>query len=965
MPNFSKPKLLDSKDLCYLIDDLKQKNVSELILLGPWEKDLKPVTIAPTAWRKGAVVYQLRERVPRLVSKLSALEELRSLDLRFNQIDDSDAEFLAKFKQLTFLDLAHNRIGGSGLKALSYLSQLITLKLTDNGIDESAAPCLSGLTQLNSLYLGRNCLGNAGAESLRSLDQLSYLDLKSNKIDENGVVSLLTLRKLKALDLFNNRIGPKGAKLIATLSQLRWLNLWNNNVGTEGVAHLKNLSQLTFLELGNNEIGDEGAKDLSNLPHLNSLQLGSNEIGDDGASFLATLTQLTSLDLSSNLVGDEGAASLAALTQLTSLDLSRNRIGDAGAASLSTLTQLTSLGLSSNRIGDVSLDALSRLGELETIDLSENQIVNPKPLRELKKLRQLNLSRTSVSDLSSLTSMLRNGLKAIWNRKGGYGINLYECPIVRPPVDTILQGHEAVLSCLAQLEEQGTDYLYEAKVLILGKGGAGKTSLLRRLYQPELPLPTEDESTKGIDIHCHEFTTSNDCTFRLNVWDFGGQQIYHATHQFFLTRRSLYILVDDTRGDDYAPHDDGFKDWLEMIETLSDGSPVLIFQNEKGGRSKIIDTAGIMSRFKMVKAVCSGNLDRPGSADDLADLIRKHAQQLPHVGAEVPAGWLAIRSELEAIKQQNPYISRKEYFKIYGRHLEPNRDKALRLSRFFHDLGVFLHFQDELLLERVVILQNDWATEAVFRILNDEAIKTNSGYFTEADCRRVWIDFVYTDKYPELLALMVRFELCYELQDQVPKTWLAPQLLPPSIPEVVKSWPKADDLVLTYQYDFLPKGLINRLMVRMHRFVRHLDRSWRNGAFFEREDNELLAQVVSPSGREIELRARGTNRKDLLKNIESDLDALNNGFPGLEQKIKKLIPCCCTECCDPRGRTFLYDKKDLLRAQHKNVSHIQCHRSFEMVSLSQLLDDLTIFPPLRTYLDETSESEEEDNHFEL
>ncbi|WP_347242416.1 hypothetical protein [Nostoc sp. FACHB-888] len=27
--------------------------------------------------------------------------------------------------------------------------------------------------------------------------------------------------------------------------------------------------------------------------------------------------------------------------------------------------------------------------------------------------------------------------------------------------------------------------------------------------------------------------------FRVNIWDFGGQEIYHATHQFFLTRRSL------------------------------------------------------------------------------------------------------------------------------------------------------------------------------------------------------------------------------------------------------------------------------------------------------------------------------------------------------------------------------------------------------------------------------------------
>ena len=79
-------------------------------------------------------------------------------------------------------------------------------------------------------------------------------------------------------------------------------------------------------------------------------------------------------------------------------------------------------------------------------------------------------------------------------------------------------------------------------MLIVGEGGAGKTSLLRRLYQPDQPLPTEKETTKGISIHRHEFPLKNGRRFRLNVWDFGGQEIYHATHQFFLTRRSLYLL---------------------------------------------------------------------------------------------------------------------------------------------------------------------------------------------------------------------------------------------------------------------------------------------------------------------------------------------------------------------------------------------------------------------------------------
>jgi hypothetical protein len=43
---------------------------------------------------------------------------------------------------------------------------------------------------------------------------------------------------------------------------------------------------------------------------------------------------------------------------------------------------------------------------------------------------------------------------------------------------------------------------------------------------------------------------TGDQELRCNLWDFGGQDIMHATHQFFLSRRSLYVLVLDGRKDE-------------------------------------------------------------------------------------------------------------------------------------------------------------------------------------------------------------------------------------------------------------------------------------------------------------------------------------------------------------------------------------------------------------------------------
>ncbi len=768
----STPRLqrVSEADLDALISKLRRQRTKELVLMGPgfmipasgnWSPEL----------RDKPIIYYLKEPVETLAERLGSLIQLTSLYLWANDIGDEGAASLAALTQLTSLDLWLNRIGAKGAASLASLPQLTTLKLRgcriitsrdnvfleadawNNEIGDTGAASLATLKQLTSLNLVGNYIGAAGAESLAALTHLTCLNLSGNDIGDAGAASLTTLTLLNSLKLGYNHIGPKGAACLAALRQLRSLDLECNRIGAKGAASLAALTQLTSLNLERNKIGDTGANSLATLTLLKSLNLGYNNIGDAGASSLTALTQLTSIDLEYNRIGNKGAASLATLTQLTSLNLGGNKIGDAGVASLTRLTHLTRLGLSSNPVfATTSLAALRRL----TI---------------------LNLEQTKVQDLSPLRPLLERGIEVKWR---GYqfenGINVYNCPLIHPPPEIVQQGHEAVLNYLREIEAQGEDHLYEAKVLILGDGGAGKTTLLRRLYQTDLPMPAEEESTKGIDIHRHTFTNAAGRPFHLNVWDFGGQQIYHATHQFFLTKRSLYILVDDTRNSSQAVQDDGFKYWLELIEALSEGSPVLIFQNEKAGRSKSIDIAGIKGRFANVKDVYTGNLEHADAADKLAEAIRFHVQQLPHVGEAVPARWLEIRAELEERKQQDPYISRKDYFQIYGRHLELDETKALQLSRYLHDLGVFLHFQDDFLLARYVFLKNEWATEAVFNVLDDEPTKARSGYFTRADCQRIWAHSTYGDLHPELLALMEKFELCYKLADQPTETWLATQL---------------------------------------------------------------------------------------------------------------------------------------------------------------------------------------------
>ncbi len=901
---------------------------------------------------------------------LAQLTNLNSLDLRYNQIGEAGAQYLAHLQNLQILDLGHNEIGNAGAQHLAKLKNLVSLDLYKNKIGETGAKHLAQLTNLNSLNLAHNQIGEAGAEHLAQLKNLNSLNLTYNRIGEAGAEHLAKLKNLISLDLGSNQIDDAGAEHLAQLENLTSLHLNSNQIGVAGAEHLAKLANLHSLNLAYNQIGEAGAEHLAQLKNLNSLNLTYNRIGEAGAEHLAKLKNLISLDLGSNQIDDAGAEHLAQLENLTSLTLVNNRIGktgtqhlgqlknlisldlgsnqidDAGAEHLAQLKNLISLNLSNNQIDDAGAEHLAQLKNLISLNLRNNQIgdVGMKSLSNLNQLAELNLVDNKISDLTPLRSIIEKGIPVEWDEYG-MGILVVNCPLKHPPPEVVQSGHDAVLNYFREIDAQGKDQLYEAKVLLVGEGRSGKTSLMRRLYYPDLPLPEEDETTKGIHIHPQEFPMANGRNFRLNVWDFGGQQIYHATHQFFLTKRSLYILLDDTAKDDKTIHDPVFKYWLGVVELLGEKSPLLIFQNEKGDRSKDIDISGIKNRFPNVKEVYHGNLKYKKSVEELNQSIQFFVQKLPHIGDEVPAKWVSIRDEIETIAKNNACITENEYFEIYGKHLEFDRDKARHLSQYLHDLGVFLHFQDKDLLQRIVILQNEWATAAVFRILDDMQTKVNLGRFTDADCERIWGDSQYADMHPELRALMENFELCYKLPDKEPTTWLAPQLLPASMPESLADWGQVGDLVLSYCYDFLPRGLVNRLMVRMHHFVKQPELAWTDGALFQHEDSQLLIKTTI-RGDELVLRARGPQRKELMSVISSDLDTLNTTYGDLKKKVNKRVPCICPKCLNS-SEPHLYEEKKLLNRKEKNKLTIECEESFEDVKVLELLDGLKLdkLPP--------------------
>ncbi|XP_078681742.1 uncharacterized protein LOC144916490 [Branchiostoma floridae x Branchiostoma belcheri] len=82
----------------------------------------------------------------------------------------------------------------------------------------------------------------------------------------------------------------------------------------------------------------------------------------------------------------------------------------------------------------------------------------------------------------------------------------------------------------------------EVKGVFLGQTEAGKTSLLNCMIKGQGHVETDTDRTIGVDVISFHDTRNN---VKYAMYDFGGHQIYHYTHRFFLTRQALHIFNVD------------------------------------------------------------------------------------------------------------------------------------------------------------------------------------------------------------------------------------------------------------------------------------------------------------------------------------------------------------------------------------------------------------------------------------
>jgi len=676
--------------------------------------------------------------------------------------------------------------------------------------------------------------------------------------------SLANLTSLQTLYLGNNRLTTLPDSL-ANLTALQALFLSDNQLTTLPDS-LVRLTSLRELNLAGNQLTTL-PDSLDRLTLLQCLDLSGNQLATLPDS-LAQLTSLQTLFLHSNRLTTL-PDSLAQLTLLQFLDLSGNQLATL-PDSLAQLASLEELVLYANRLATLP-DSLAKLTSLQTLDLSHNQLTTlPDSLAKLTALEKLLLHGNPALAIPPEV------LGPIWQET-----SIYKRPA--PPA--------SILAYYFRTRRQPTRPLNEAKLLLVGEGKVGKTSLVNYLLRNQRCQGNE-QMTLGIHIDHHAIPGKRpDERIQLNVWDFGGQEIMHATHQFFLTRRSLYLIVLDARHDE---RQNRLEYWLRLVQSFGGDSPVIIVVNQIDDGQLTLDRNGLKKKYAPnLKAFVETSCTTGSGIPELRELIQREIHNLEHVDTKLPLPWFTLKQALEKRQSQgDPHMSWADYLTLCRQHNVTDDADQERLAQFLHDLGIVLSFHDDRRLADTNILSPQWVTGGVYSIITNKPLAHSGGILARHQLSSILDRKLYpSDKQQFIIDMMKRFELCFEFDDASPDRWLIPGLLDKEQPAI--EWPDTDIVRFEYRYAVLPGSVIWRFIVRNHRYLsKACPIYWRTGVVLEIDGAQALV-IADPEDRRISISVQGPNpalRRAALTVVRYDLDRIHASIPRIDALGRVPLP---------------------------------------------------------------------------
>ncbi len=716
------------------------------------------------------------------------------------------------------------------------------------------------------------------------------------------------LRLLKKYDYPNTYAQNEQGNIIG-------LNLRGNQLTDEQLQPVWRLSELQVLNLSENKLlrvkvpasfSDLWFLNLSENPQLENLTFSSGleklEIADLSQCRLQKITFNTCFQTLRYLY-------------LQKNEIRRIHFGEGWEA-------LELLDLSENAL--TTFDLPSGFNKLAYLYLNGNRLKKLNFSAELPALDTLNLKDNRIANLAENFFQPLPQLQTLYLQNNPFPTT------VRGTIDK--SGYQNCLDILLQyLRElkKGKALDNECKVLLIGNGNVGKSCFARRLIHDE--FEPEWRSTHGIVLE-EQYPLDD---YLLNIWDFGGQDIYHATHRLFMQADAVYLILWDKdtenlthtmrqeHGEERRYRNYRLPYWLYYAIQQGNGSPVIIVQT-KTGKHGVIDLPEIREAFASRLPFLSfhhiesedDDWEENGYRKLLVDLNNAVKRIKPK--QKIPANYANLRAALRNLQRAGKQnrLSLTDYFRLAEDIENPMQvleDWLVKTGVVFYRKGFF---HDE------IILDQEWAIKAVYTVFDRgehgfyyhlKALQREKGYISGKDLGRAWQDYTAAER-----ALFVSFmrscEMCYEPNEEIgswrwtpfdERRFVAPQLLPEQPdPSIADAWEDRESLYFRYTHEFLHYGVIQSFIVRTQSLAEPKG-IWRSGIYLRAEKDRALIEA-----KETELLIRVTKQSK-----------------GLLEKIRKLLE----ELQDENGKESVsldgqnYVLLQTLEAYPPDLPKIECH----------------------------------------
>lgn len=586
------------------------------------------------------------------------------------------------------------------------------------------------------------------------------------------------------------------------------------------ISGIKYLQELKFLDLSMNRIVD--TTPISYLTNLSHLILGGHNYNT--LIPIQKLTSLEKLEISNSEI--KTLPTLRKLTKLKELNLYDNNIEDLGF--LKDLFQLTSLNLDGNKITDISV--LNNLINLTSLNLRFNKIENLAYLDKLKALTNFQIRGNPCKNYPE---------ELHCDNDNDY--DDFNClPHYKSWFEDIKKGKEKNK---------------QVKVFFTGNGNVGKSSIIEALKYGKCDKCLD--STHGIII---ETFPSKNNEIIMNVWDFGGQEIFYGTHKLFIKGDAINCIVFDSETEQQFNCNDRKTNenvrnfpvqfWYDNAWQNNKINPTLVIQNKIDNSDEIesilLSTVHIDEK-KYDTPLINISATHGINIENLEEQIINEAKHLNEYNMDMPKSWLDVRRHILSIqnKENSKYKKTitKEDFQNICIEFNVLNTSINSILYFLHNCGVIYYNEDY--LEDKIIIDQRWAIDAIYKVFDrgsDFYIllrEFNRGYCCLNRLYTAW-GKEYTDKEQELfVSFMNSCGLCFPVRNNTYNNnnyskdciYVFPEFLrvePPANIKLIKSKFNSPKVTLTKEHLYLSSQIIQSVISKLSEYA-ELDNIWKNG----------------------------------------------------------------------------------------------------------------------------------------